>query len=691
MNFDLFLNVVESDDGLILDCDYNRDLLDRATIERWLQHLETLLEGLAANPNQVVSGLPLLAEAERQRLVVEWNNTRMPYPRDYCVQQVITEQAARTPHAIAAVFEERNLTYAQLDGAANRLAHYLQKRGVSTGDRIAICLDRSLEMLIGVLAILKSGAAYVPLDPEFPRERLFAVLDDAQPSLLLTHEDIASRLELTAKQVVCLDVAWPDVKRESDALPVSATTASDLAYVIYTSGSTGKPKGVQVPHRAVVNMLCSMQLRPGLTAQDRLLAVTTLAFDIAALELFLPLCVGARVVLATLEETSDGTKLLALLRASGTTAMQATPATWRLLIEAGWNDQSNLKILCGGEALPRDLADALLARSSSVWNMYGPTETTVWSATSPVDAGPEAVRIGPPIANTEFYVLDGNGKLVPIGVAGELHIGGDGVARGYWDRPELTAQKFVPDPFRADATSLLYKTGDLVRSHPDGTLEFLGRLDTQVKVRGFRIETAEVEHVLKHYPGLQDCVVVAREDTPGDKRLVAYLVAAQPIPSSGDLRRFMAAKLPAYMVPSVFVPLETLPLTPNGKIDRRALPPPFSSGLEPRTETVFPRNSREQTLADVCADVLKLSNLGIHDSLFDLGADSLQIFQIVARANDAGLDLTPKQVLAGRTIAAICDELDRATHAMAQVETPQLAAVSRDRYRMPRSQLNPPE
>jgi amino acid adenylation domain-containing protein len=692
VNFDLFLNVVESEDGLVADCDYNRDLFDRTSIERWLRHLETLLEGLVANPRQLVSALPLLSDAERQRLVVDWNNTRTNYPRDQCVHELISAQAARTPQAIAVVCGDGQLTYAQLECYANRLAHFIRKRGVATGARVAILLDRSPEMVVGVLGILKAGAAYVPLDPEFPRERITTVLEDAKPTLLLAQQDIVSMLELPEMetQVICLDSAWPELTRENDYPPASATTSSDLAYLIYTSGSTGTPKGVEIPHRAVVNMLCSMERRPGITSEDTLLAVTTLAFDIAALELYLPLCVGARVVVATREVARDGNKLLALLKASRTTMMQATPATWRLLIESGWNERMSLKVLCGGEALPRDLADSLLARSSSVWNMYGPTETTVWSATAPVEPGPEPVTIGPPIANTEFYVLDDKGQPVPVGVAGELHIGGEGLARGYWNRPQLTGEKFIPDPYRGDPTARLYKTGDLVRFRPDRALEFLGRLDTQVKVRGFRIETAEVEYVIKQYPGLRDCVVVASEDTLGHKRLIAYIVAAQPA-AAGDLRRFLSAKLPAYMVPSLFVPLDALPRTPNGKIDRRALPRAEISARAGAPETVPARDPRERTLADVCADVLGLEGFGVHDSIFDLGADSLQVFQIVARANDAGLNLTPKQILSGRTVAGICAELDAAAHASTPSDGPQLAAVSRDRYRMPRYHLNGPD
>jgi amino acid adenylation domain-containing protein len=687
VNFDLFLNVVESADGPVLDCDYNRELFDPATIAHWLQHLETLLEGMVADPRQVVSALPLLGEAERRRLLVEWNNTRADYPREKCIHQLIGEQATRTPQAIAAVCGARQLTYAQLEATANRLAHFLHQRGVSTGSRVALCLDRSLEMLVGVLGILKSGAAYVPLDPDFPAERIRTVIEDADPVLLLTQKEIASRLGQPATPVVCLDSVWPEVERHSERPPASRVTSSDLAYVIYTSGSTGKPKGVQVAHRAVVNLLCAMARQPGLTSQDTLLAVTTFAFDIAALELYLPLCVGARVVLATTEVTMDGNKLLALLEASGTTVMQATPATWRLLLEAGWNAPTTLKILCGGEALPRDLADALLARSASVWNMYGPTETTIWSATCRVEPGPGPVPIGPPIANTEFYVLDPKGQPVPLGVPGELHIGGDGVARGYWNRPQLTAEKFIPDPFRGDSSSRLYKTGDLVRYRPDGTLEFLGRLDSQVKVRGFRIETAEVEAVLLQYPGMRECLVVAHEATLGDKRLVAYLVATQPAPAPGQLRDFLLTQLPSYMVPSVFVPLETLPRTPNGKIDRRALPSPENAAMAHNHNGVAPRTPHEQLLAAICADVLKVKKVGMHDSLFDLGADSLQLFQIVTRAKDAGLNLTPKQILAGRSIAAICADLDKVEPTTAGAQDPPLVAVVRDRYRTPRARL----
>jgi amino acid adenylation domain-containing protein len=687
VNFDLFLNIVESDFGLAIDCDYNRDLFDRQTVDRWLHHYQTLLEEMVASPVQPVSALSLLDNAERRRLLVEWNQTRVEYPSDKCIHELFEEQAARTPESYAAVFNDQQLCYAELDAASNRLAHYLKNMGVGPGTTVGICLDRSLEMLVALLAVLKAGGAYVPLDPYYPRERISAVIEDSTPVLILTSEDIASRLGSVPCGVICLDQARAAILQESSRKPDTNVSPRNLAYLIFTSGSTGRPKGVEITHRSVVNLLSSMANQPGLNPQDTLLAVTTLSFDIAVLELFLPLVVGARVVIAGREDVTDGNRLLALLTASGATAMQATPATWRLLIEAGWNGRPQIKVLCGGEALSRDLADALLARSASVWNMYGPTETTIWSATSRVEPGPQIVTVGPPIANTQFFVLDSSGRPAPIGVPGELLIGGDGVARGYWKQPALSAEKFIRSPFADDPTSVLYKTGDLVRYLPNGSLEFLGRLDSQLKVRGFRIEATEVESVITKFPGVRECVVVAREDSPGDNRLVAYLVAEGSIPATGELRRFIAAKLPDYMVPTSFVSLELLPRTPNGKIDRRRLPVPGLANARHTPEFVAARNPRERTLAEICATVLHLDRVSVDDSLFDLGADSVHLFQVVARANDAGIPLTPTQILAGRSIRAITAELDRSEVEKSDRDVPELVPVSRDRYRTQRSAL----
>jgi amino acid adenylation domain-containing protein len=514
------------------------------------------------------------------------------------------------------------------------------------------------------------------------------VIEDSTPELIITQADIASRLGPVPCRLVCLDEAHTAIMRESAFTPESSASPESLAYLIFTSGSTGRPKGVEITHRSVVNLLSSMALRPGLVAQDTLLAVTTLSFDIAVLELFLPLVVGARVVIAARDDVSDGNRLLALLAESGTTVMQATPATWQLLLEAGWNGRPQVKVLCGGEALSRELADALLVRSSSVWNMYGPTETTVWSATSRVEPGEGPVTIGPPIANTQFFVVDGSGQPVPIGVPGELLIGGDGVARGYWKKPQLSVEKFIRnslDP--ADRSSHLYKTGDQVRYLPNRQLEFLGRLDSQVKVRGFRIETSEVESVIIGFLGVRDCLVVAREDTPGDKRLVAYVVLEGSALARAELRRFITSKLPEYMVPTSFVALDALPRTPNGKIDRRRLPAPEMGNGQSVPEYVAAKSPRERDLAEICAKVLHLDRVSVEDSLFDLGADSVHLFQVIARASEVGITLTPTQILSGRSVSRIVAELERSQAEMQVSATPELVPVSRDRYRTQRSSL----
>ena len=514
VNFDIFLNIVESKNGLTLDCDYNTGLFDETTIGRWLGHYQAILEGMISGVERPISQIPLLAEGDRRELA-EWNATEADYPRNACIHQLFEIQAKATPDVIAAVFENQELSYAELDRRANHLANYLQKCGVRSGVLVGIFVDRSLDMIIGLLGVLKAGGAYVPMDPTYPLERIQFVLEDAGVPVLLTQEKLAPNVPSFSARTIYLDADWSAIERESAYAPQAPVTPEELAYVIYTSGSTGKPKGVEIQHRAVVNLLSSMRKKPGLDAKDTLLAVTTFSFDIAGLELFLPLCVGAKLIIASREAAADGSQLLARLTSSSTTVMQATPITWRLLLEAGWNGTPRLKALCGGEAFPRDLADELLKRAASVWNMYGPTETTIWSSTLQVEHGEGPVSLGPPIDNTQFYVLDADNELAPIGVPGELHIGGDGLARGYFRRPELTAEKFIRSQFSSSPHSRLYKTGDLVRRDADGRLEFLGRLDHQVKLRGFRIELGEIETVLARYPGVRDAVVIVREDVPG--------------------------------------------------------------------------------------------------------------------------------------------------------------------------------
>lgn len=678
VNFDLFLNIVESEHGLSMDCDYNSQLFDRETIGRWMRHFETLLQGIAADSSRIIDLLPILTDSERSQILVEWNATAAEYPRAKCVHQLIEEQSLRLPDATAVAFESQSLTHSELDRRANQLARYLIKLGVKPGALIGISVDRSIEMMVGLLGIWKAGAAYLPLDPTYPAERLSFILGEASVPLLLTQAKQMSGLPQGC--VVCLDRDWELIAREQTSNPNVAVNADALAYTIYTSGSTGKPKGVEITHQNVVNVLTSMAKKPGLTARDRLLAVTTLSFDIAGLELFLPLVVGAQVVLAGKEATVDGSLLLKLASSSGATVMQATPGTWRLMLEAGWKGAPALKMLCGGEALPRELANQLVA-CGEVWNMYGPTETTIWSATSRVEPGTGPVTIGPPIQNTQFYVLDKQNQPLPIGVPGELHIGGDGVARGYFKRLELTAERFVRDSFNRATSRKLYKTGDLVRYRADGHLEFLGRLDNQVKVRGFRIELGEIESVLAKVPGVRESVVLAREGEPGAKQLVAYLVADQPQkPQVADLHSFVGRSLPDYMIPSVFVFLSELPRTPNGKIDRQALPAPNSENVGPREAFVAPRNPQEEKLAAICAEVLHLDRVSVLDSLFELGADSIHLFQIIARAGRAGIAMSPQHVLRLQTVAAIAAEIDVTGRLASGVS--EIKRVPREQYRM---------
>ncbi|WP_414582659.1 amino acid adenylation domain-containing protein [Scytonema sp. PCC 10023] len=627
--FDLTLFMEDSEQGLVATCEYNTDLFNADTVTRMLGHFQTLLESIVRNPEQRIWDLQLLTPSEVRQLLVEWNDTKTDYPQDKCIHQLFEEQVEKTPSDIAVVFEDQQLTYRELNNRANQLAHYLQQVGVKPDVIVGICVERSIEMVVGLLAIMKAGGAYMPLDPAYPKERLAFTLSDSQVSVLLAHTHLVDDLPPHSAQLVCIDTdrtAFADYISEN---VVSNVIPEDLAYVIYTSGSTGKPKGVQIPHSAVVNFLSTMRQIPGLAKEDILLSVTTLSFDIAALELYLPLIVGARLVLVNREVTTDSNQLLKQLVSNDVTVMQATPATWRMLVAAGWQSKNTMKILCGGEALDSSLAYQLLERGQEVWNLYGPTETTIWSAVQKVNYQEQqqgVSSIGRPIANTQFYILDPHQKLVPVGVPGELHIGGLGLARGYWNRPELTKEKFIPSPF--ESGKRLYKTGDLARYLTDGKIEFLGRIDHQVKIRGFRIELGEIEALLEQHPQVRKTVVVAREDIPNDCRLVAYVVTHETTLSVNELRDFLKKKLPEYMLPSAFVVLDALPLTPNGKVDRRALPAP--DNLRPELTAAFqaPQSEIEKTIAQIWQEVLHLDKLGIHDNFFDLGGHSLLMLQV---------------------------------------------------------------
>jgi amino acid adenylation domain-containing protein len=659
--FDLTLSMVETERGLRGEIEYNTDLFDATAIAQLASHFCILLESVVATkegPDQSLADLPLLSEPERHRLLVTWNATQMDYPQDACVQTSFEAQASRKSDAIAVIFQEQHITYRELDRRANQLAHYLQKLGVGPEVLVGICVERSLEMVLGLLGILKAGGAYVPLDPTYPQARLAFILKDTQSPVLLTHSQLLGAHQ-PQTQVVCLDTDWETIAAMPPTAPTCLATSGHLAYVIHTSGSTGKPKGVLILHRAVVNFLQAMRQQLDLTEGDRLLSVTTLSFDIAVLELFFPLTVGASVELVSRALAGDGLGLAKRLAASGPIVMQATPATWRLLLEAGWQGERQLQILCGGEAFPRTLANQLLSRGRILWNLYGPTETTVWSAAYEVTPGEGLVPIGRPIDNTQIYLLDACLKPVPVGVPGALYIGGAGLARGYLGRPALTAEKFIPHPFSAQPGARLYKTGDLARYLPDGNIEFLNRMDHQVKVRGFRIELGEIETVLGQYPALRETVVLAREDEPGDKRLVAYMVTHDgQAPTVSELRRFLQQRLPDYMLPSAFMNLEALPLTPNGKIDRRALPAPEL--IRPRLEQAFvaPRTPAEETLAAIWTQTLGVEQIGIHDDFFDVGGHSLLSIQVMSRVSDAfQVELPLRIMFETPTIAGLAESI----------------------------------
>ena len=619
---------------------YDAARFESHTIERMSGHLESIFNGIVTNPQLTVGEVPLLSEVECHQLLVEWNNTASHYPQDKCIHQLFEAQVTRTPDAIALVFEEQQLTYKQLNQKANQLAHYLKTLGVSSEVLVGLCVERSLEMVVGLLGILKAGGAYVPIDPSYPQERLTYMLSDSAVSLVLTQQKMLAQLPALQADVVFLDKDWEVIEQNSDRNLHNDVQPENLAYIIYTSGSTGKPKGVQICHSSVVNFLKSMSSVPGLTEQDIFLAVTTISFDIAALELYLPLVVGARIVLASREIASDGSMLVDLLENAKATVMQATPATWRLLLAAQWQNSHGLKILCGGEALPRELVNQLQGEDTSIWNLYGPTEATIWSTIYQVGsrltlsrANDSYESIGRPIANTVVYILDSHHKLVPIGVPGELHIGGEGLSRGYLNRQELTAEKFIANPFDSSKSEYLYKTGDLACYLPDGNIEFLGRLDNQVKIRGFRIELGEIEVVLNQYPKVEQAIVTVQEYSPGDKRLVGYLVCHSEPPTIEELRSFLTEKLPDYMIPSAFVMLDAFPLTANGKINRRALKPPTDRGGSAMS-FVAPSTPVEQQLAAIWSEVLGIEKIGIHDNFFDLGGHSLLIIQVQNRLKE---------------------------------------------------------
>jgi amino acid adenylation domain-containing protein len=621
--FDLYLEIDERPDGLIGRFLYSTDLFDVGTIRRMIEHWRTILEGVVQDESCELGQLPMLTPTEMHEALVDWNATAQAVP-PLALHEWFEQTARGTPNAIAVISSAQSWTYGDLENRAVALAARLQEAGSKKGTLTAIGMDRSFDMVAGLLAILKTGGAYLPLDVSFPPERQSLILDDARPSVLLTQRDLVGMLpQSTARTILCDD----DVEPEKDLSKVDVEP-DDLAYVLYTSGSTGKPKGVEVTHRAVVNLLASMQRRPGFDANDRMLAVTTLTFDIAALEIFLPLVSGGRLIVADRDSAVDPNRLSKLIRDSECTEMQATPATWRMLLEANWSGQSGMKVLCGGEALSRDLADKLLARCHSLWNLYGPTETTIWSTIHKVEPGEGPVAIGKPVANTKIFILDERGNPAAVGVPGELLIGGAGLSRGYLNRKTLTTERFVGRSVAPGER--LYRTGDIARYRADGVIECLGRTDNQIKVRGFRVEVEEIEAYLQKHTNVSAAAVKAWPDASGENSLIGYIVVRrEPAPSSPELRKYLQQSLPDYMIPPRFVMLPALPTTPNRKIDRNALPEP--TGLNPNLPIVEPRTDIEVRLAAIWKDILGVPAVSANDNFFDLGGHSLLVVHLLHR------------------------------------------------------------
>ncbi|WP_437758150.1 amino acid adenylation domain-containing protein [Sorangium sp. So ce1389] len=686
--FDLTLFIQEQPDGLAGTVEYSTDLFDEATIARFVAHYRTLLAALAARPDRRVSELSLLDATEEARCLVAWNRTGVAHEGPATVLALFEDQAARTPDAIACRFEGQSLTYRALAGRARALAAHLRHLGVGPGALAAIFLDRSLDLLVALLGVMGAGAAYVPLDPALPRDRLAFMLEDAGPRVVVTEQRLAGTLPEGSARRVVLDRDRAEIEG-APAEPLHRVEAGDRAYVIYTSGSTGRPKGVEVTHGALGNLLRAMAREPGLGPGDRLLAVTTISFDIAGLELYLPLSVGASVEILPREVAADGLRLRAAIERSGATCMQATPATYVALLEADALPGTLRKILCGGEALPRALAERLLQGGAEVWNLYGPTETTIWSAAARLSPAPRdgrdgrggeaACPIGRPIDNTQIYLLDDEGRPAPIGVPGELHIGGAGLALGYLNRPGLTAERFVPDPFSAAPGARLYRTGDLARFRPDGAIEFRGRTDQQIKLRGHRIELGEIEAAIAQHPAIKASAVACRDAGLAEKELVAYLVEDTATAAAGDahaelggapdplagrreralaesVREHLARRLPAYMVPATYVRLDALPLTPNGKVDRGALPAP--DRLAHAQEHVAPATDDERRLARIWAEVLGVGRVGATDDFFELGGHSLRATQVASRIRDAfAIELPLRCLFEARTVRSLAVEL----------------------------------
>ncbi|MEH2129243.1 MAG: amino acid adenylation domain-containing protein, partial [Nostoc sp.] len=674
--FDLTLGMENTATGLVGAWEYNTDLFDSSTIERMAGHFVTLLEAIVANPSERISQLPLLTASEQRQLLVEWNDTQVDYPHDLCIHQLFEEQVVRTPNAVAVVFENQQFTYAELNSRANQLAHYLQSLGVGVDVLVGICVERSLEMLVGLLGILKAGGAYVPLDPEYPTERLNFMLEDAQVRVLLTQQHLVERLPEHQAQLVCLDEVWEEILQNKQHNPTKVVTALNLANVIYTSGSTGKPKGVMVEHRGLCNLAQAQIQTFDVHSDSRILQFASFSFDACISEVLMSFGSGATLYLGTKDSLMPGIPLIVGLSDYGITHITLPPSALAVLpVEELPALQT---IIVAGEACSVELIRQW-SPSRNFFNAYGPTEASVCATIAKCTPNEQKVSIGRPIANAQIYLLDQNLQPVPVGVAGELHIGGVSLARGYLNRRDLTQEKFIPNPFDKSLVkghlSKLYKTGDLARYLPDGNIEYLGRIDNQVKIRGFRIELGEIEALLSQHQDVQASCVIVRVDNPSEPRLVAYIVPQkEQTPTVSVLRSFLKEKLPEYMIPNAFVILESLPLTPNGKIDRRALrAPDFHS--EGTDKFVAPRTPVEEILAFIWTQVLRVEPIGIHDNFFELGGHSLLATQLISRIRTSlKVEIPLRSLFAQGTIAELSQNIQQLQQQNLELSAPPILA-----------------
>ncbi len=646
--YDLTLYMRETPQGMIGTMEYNTDLFEADTINRMVSHLQQLLSGIVGNPQHRLWELPLLTEAEQHQLLVEWNDTQADCPQEVCIHELFEVQVERTPDTVAVVFEDQQLTYRELNARANQLAHHLRSLGVKPEGFVGICVERSLSMVIGLLAILKAGGAYVPLDPVNPKERLAFILSDAAVSVLLTQQHLIENLPQHQTRVVCLDTNWENIAQQSQQNPISECTTDNLAYIIYTSGSTGQPKGVLVNHSNVVRLFTATESWYNFNQQDIWTLFHSIAFDFSVWEIWGALLYGGQLVVVPYWLSRSPEDFYKLLLTQQVTVLNQTPSAFRQLIQVeesleNTNNLSLRKVIFGGEALQLESLRPWFERhgdqSPQLINMYGITETTVHVTYRPLTMADlevtSASLIGRPIGDLQVYLLDRYGQAVPIGVPGEMHIGGAGVVRGYLNRPELTPERFIPNRFSDKPNARLYKSGDQARYLPNGDIEYLGRIDHQVKVRGFRIELGEIEAVITQHPIIRETVVVVYEESADSQGIVAYIAPQkEQTLTISELRSFLESKLPSYMIPAAFVTLEVLPLTPNGKIDRKALPAPDTT--RPQLEAAYqpPQTEVEQKIADIWQEVLNVENVGIHDNFFELGGHSLLLVQVHSKLRE---------------------------------------------------------